>query len=143
MMASPPSEQFPTHENYLKYLYKTKKQTESFVEATVLGRLWLQQRGFSSNMSHSGSLGGFGTFEFTILMAALLNGGGINSNKILLHGFSSYQLFKGVIKYLATMDLCHDGHLQFHSNPENSSSSPASWLYCVFYIRPNLSRLQF
>ncbi|CAI4477073.1 CPA_1a_G0021090.mRNA.1.CDS.1 [Saccharomyces cerevisiae] len=115
-----------THENYLKYLYKTKKQTESFVEATVLGRLWLQQRGFSSNMSHSGSLGGFGTFEFTILMAALLNGGGINSNKILLHGFSSYQLFKGVIKYLATMDLCRDGHLQFHSNPENSSSSPAS-----------------
>ncbi|KOG99583.1 rRNA-processing protein UTP22 [Saccharomyces eubayanus] len=115
-----------THENYLKYLYKTKKQTESFIEATVLGRLWLQQRGFSSKMSHSGSLGGFGTFEFTVLMAALLNGGGVNSNKILLHGFSSYQLFKGVIKYLATMDLCHDGHLQFHSDAENSSSSFAS-----------------
>lgn len=77
-------------------------------------------------MSHSGSLGGFGTFEFTVLMAALLNGGGVNSNKILLHGFSSYQLFKGVIKYLATMDLCHDGHLQFHSDAENSSSSLAS-----------------
>ncbi|GAV53239.1 hypothetical protein ZYGR_0AI05230 [Zygosaccharomyces rouxii] len=110
-----------TYETYLKYLHKTKKQTESFVQATTLGRLWLQQRGFSSKIAHSGSLGGFGTFEFAILMAALLNGGGNNGNKILLHGFSSYQLFKGVIKYLATMDLCNDGHLQFHSDNQSSS----------------------
>ncbi|SJM82905.1 probable U3 small nucleolar RNA-associated protein 22 [Zygosaccharomyces bailii] len=110
-----------TYETYLKYLYKTKKQTESFIEASILGRLWLQQRGFSSEVAHSGSLGGFGTFEFTVLMAALLNGGGNNGNKILLHGFSSYQLFKGVIKYLATMDLCEGGHLQFHSDNHSSS----------------------
>lgn len=110
-----------TYEAYLKYLYKTKKQTESFIEAAVLGRLWLQQRGFSSKVAHSGSLGGFGTFEFTVLMAALLNGGGNNGNKILLHGFSSYQLFKGVIKYLATMDLCDKGHLHFHSDNHSSS----------------------
>lgn len=105
-----------TYEPYLKYLYKTKKSTESFKEASILGRLWLQQRGFTSKLAQSGSLGGFGTFEFTILMAALLNGGGINGNKILLHGFSSYQLFRGVIKFLATMDLCETGHLQFHSD---------------------------
>lgn len=105
-----------TYESYLKYLYKTKKSTESFKEASILGRLWLQQRGFSSNLSQSGSLGGFGTFEFTTLMAALLNGGGVNGNKILLHGYSSYQLFRGVIKFLATMDLCDSGHLQFHSD---------------------------
>lgn len=111
-----------TYEVYLKYLYKTKKQTIAFKEAAVLGRLWLQQRGFSSQSAHSGSLGGFGTFEFTTLMATLLNGGGVNGNKILLHGFSSYQLFKGVIKYLATMDLCTDGHLQFSSEDENHSS---------------------
>ena len=104
------------YEPYLKYLYKCKKQTEAFREASVLGRLWLQQRGFSSKISQSGGLGGFGTFEFTTLMTVLLNGGGENGNKILLHGFSSYQLFKGVIKYLATMDLCTDGHLQFHSD---------------------------
>lgn len=110
-----------TYETYLKYLHKTKKQTESFIQAATLGRLWLQQRGFSSKISHSGSLGGFGTFEFAVLMAALLNGGGNNGNKILLHGFSSYQLFKGVIKYLATMDLCGDGHLQFHSDNQSSS----------------------
>lgn len=105
-----------TFEPYLKFLYKCKKQTESFREASILGRLWLQQRGFSSKISQSGGLGGFGNFEFTTLMAVLLNGGGENGNKILLHGFSSYQLFKGVIKYLATMDLCTTGHLQFHSD---------------------------
>ena len=47
-------------------------------------------------------------------MSALLNGGGLNGNKILLHGFSSYQLFKGTIKYLATMDL-NGGYLSFSS----------------------------
>lgn len=110
-----------TYEAYLKFLYKTKKQTESFKEAAKLGRLWLQQRGFSSNIAHSGGLGGFGTFEFMILMSALLNGGGINGNKILLHGFSSYQLFKGIIKMLATTDFCSTGHLEFYS--DNSSPS--------------------
>ncbi|EDO15642.1 hypothetical protein Kpol_473p1 [Vanderwaltozyma polyspora DSM 70294] len=112
-----------THEHFLKFLYKTKKQTESFNEACILGRIWLQQRGFSSKLAHSGTLGGFGTFEFSILMAALLNGGGLNGNRIILHGFSSYQLFKGVVKYLATMDICSDGYLQFHSDTESKSSS--------------------
>lgn len=105
-----------TYEAYLKFLHRTKKQTESFKEAAKLGRLWLQQRGFSSKMAHSGGLGGFGTFEFMVLMSALLNGGGVNGNKILLHGFSSYQLFKGTIKILATTDLCQQNHLEFYSD---------------------------
>lgn len=112
-----------SYEHYLKYLHKSKKQTEQFKQACVLGKLWLSQRGFSSNMSHSAALGGFGNFEFATLMAALLNGGGVNGNRILLHGFSSYQLFKGVIKYLATMDLCTEGHLQFYSDYNSNSSS--------------------
>ncbi|KAK6204359.1 Nrap protein [Scheffersomyces amazonensis] len=95
---------------YLKYLYTTKKSTEAFKDACILGRLWLKQRGFGSSINE----GGFGHFEFAILMSALLNGGGLNGNKILLHGFSSYQLFKGVIKYLATMDLS-SGYLSFSS----------------------------
>lgn len=115
-----------THNHYLKYLYKTKKQTEAFKDACMLGRLWLQQRGFSSQISHSGGLGGFGPFEFATLLCALLSGGGINGNKILLHGFSSYQLFKGVIKYLATMDLCSEGHLQFYSDLNPSATVPTS-----------------
>lgn len=114
------------HEHYLKYLHKCKKQTEQFKQACILGKLWLTQRGFSSNMSHSKALGGFGHFEFATVLAALLNGGGINGNRILLHGFSSYQLFKGAIKYLATMDLCSDGHLQFYSDYASNSTVSTS-----------------
>lgn len=114
------------HEHYLKYLHKSKKQTEQFKQACILGKLWLSQRGFSSNMSHSDALGGFGNFEFATLMAALLNGGGLNGNRILLHGFSSYQLFKGVIKYLATMDLCTDGYLQFYSDYSTTATVTSS-----------------
>lgn len=99
-----------SYDYYLKYLYTTKKSTEAFKDACVLGKLWLQQRGFNSSLNN----GGFGHFEFAILMSALLNGGGLNGNKILLHGFSSYQLFKGTIKYLATMDL-NGGYLSFSS----------------------------
>ncbi|CDK29284.1 unnamed protein product [Kuraishia capsulata CBS 1993] len=100
-----------TFSYYLKYLYTNKKSAEAFRDAAVLGKVWLAQHGFKSHIQD----GGFGHFEFAILMAALLQGGGENGNKILLHGFSSYQLFKGTIKYLATQDLCHDGYLSFTS----------------------------
>ncbi|KAG7665953.1 UTP22 [[Candida] subhashii] len=99
-----------SYDYYLKFLYTMKKSTEAFKDACILGKLWLQQRGFDSSINR----GGFGHFEFAILMSALLNGGGLNGNKILLHGFSSYQLFKGLIKYLATMDL-NSGYLSFSS----------------------------
>ncbi|ODV86774.1 hypothetical protein CANARDRAFT_6343 [[Candida] arabinofermentans NRRL YB-2248] len=100
-----------TYNYYLKYLYTNKKSADSFRDAAVLGKLWLKQRGFSSHVNE----GGFGHFEFAMLMTALLGGGGENGNKILLHGFSSYQLFKGTIKYLATQDLCNEGYLSFSS----------------------------
>lgn len=96
---------------YLKYLYTSKKMAEAFRDACVLGNLWLKQRGFGSNMNS----GGFGHFEFATLMAALLEGGGEHGSKVLLHGFSSYQLFKATIRYLATQDLCDDGYLSFFS----------------------------
>lgn len=106
-----------TYDYYLKFLYANKKSAEAFKDACTLGRLWLQQRGFGSAISK----GGFGHFEFAILLSALLSGGGNNGNKILLHGFSSYQLFKGVIKYLATMDLT-TGYLSFTSQFGESST---------------------
>ncbi|GME91876.1 unnamed protein product [Ambrosiozyma monospora] len=94
---------------YLENLVTARKSAEAFRDAAMLGKLWLKQKGFSSHFNE----GGFGHFEFATLMAALLEGGGENGNKILLHGFSSYQLFKGTIKYLATQDLCNDGYLSF------------------------------
>lgn len=99
-----------TYDYYLKYLYTQKKSAEAFKDACILGRLWLKHRGLSSSING----GGFGHFEFAVLMSALLHGGGENGNKILLHGFSSYQLFKGAIKYLATIDLT-SGYLSFSS----------------------------
>lgn len=106
-----------TYDYYLKFLYANKKSAEAFKDACTLGRLWLQQRGFGSSIS----AGGFGHFEFAILLAALLNGGGTSGNKILLHGFSSYQLFKGAIKYLASMDLS-SGYLSFSSELGETNS---------------------
>lgn len=100
-----------TYVHYLKYLYTTKRSTEAFKDAASLAKLWLNQRGLSSHIEK----GGFGHFEFSMLMAALLEGGGEKGNKILLHGYSSYQLFKGTIKYLATQDLSQSGYLSFNS----------------------------
>lgn len=100
-----------SYDYYLKYLYTVKKSVDSFKDACIMGRLWLQQRGFTSEFNH----GGFGHFEWAVLMSALLNGGGKNGNKVLLNGFSSYQLFKGTVKYLATMDLTENGYLSFSS----------------------------
>lgn len=82
---------------YLAFLKKTAKTVPAFVDAWKLGRLWLRQRGLSGQLGN----GGFGAFEFGMLMAALLR-----SKQQLHAGYSSYQLFKGVVKFLATEDLC-------------------------------------
>lgn len=107
-----------TYDYYLKFLFANKKAASSFKDACTLGRLWLQQRGLGSSISK----GGFGHFEFAILLGALLSGGGISGNKILLHGFSSYQLFKGAVKYLASMDLT-TGYLSFTSQIGEGASA--------------------
>ena len=101
------------YDYYLKYLYTTKKQTAAFKEACILARFWLGNHGFGSGVGE----GGFGHFEMAILMAALLQGGSTERNssaRMLLHGFSSYQLFKGAVAYLATVDLS-SGYLAFSS----------------------------
>ncbi|XBW34516.1 hypothetical protein QEN19_000063 [Hanseniaspora menglaensis] len=112
--------------HYLKYLHRTKKTTESFKDAMILARIWLSQRGFNSDIGV-----GFGTFEFSILMAALLNGGGATGNKILLHGFSSYQLFKTTVKYISTMDLSEKGYLHFNSDTGSETNGTTSTKYAT------------
>lgn len=114
-----------TYQNhYLKYLHRIKKNTESFKEAMVLARIWLKQRGFSSDVGS-----GFGAFEFSILMASLLHGGGLTGNKILLHGFSSYQLFKTTIKYIVDNDFNEDGYLQINTDFNETDKSIISTKY--------------
>lgn len=107
--------------HYLRYLYTSKKLCELFKDAAMLARVWLQKRGFSGDIGS----GGFGHFEFCTVMAALLHGGGTEGNKVLLHGFSLYQLFKLTVKYLAETDLQESGYLSFTS--EIGSTTALKW----------------
>lgn len=86
---------------YLKVLHLATKQSDGFREACILGRIWLSQRGFGANISK----GGFGHFEWAAVTALLLQGGGTKGHSVLSPGYSSYQLFKAVIQYIATSDL--------------------------------------
>ncbi|KAL4894352.1 Nrap protein [Aspergillus ambiguus] len=84
-----------------KLLYSTAKNCEAFRDACVLGRTWLRQRGFGSSFQS----GGFGGFEWAALMSLLFEGGGPNGKAVLLKSYSSYQLFKATMQFLAGRDL--------------------------------------
>lgn len=84
-----------------KWLYSAARSCESFRDGCILGRTWLQQRGFGSSIQ----TGGFGGFEWTALMSLLFEGGGPNGKPVLLKSYSSYQLFKATIQFLAGRDL--------------------------------------
>ncbi|RAL06313.1 rRNA-processing protein UTP22 [Aspergillus ibericus CBS 121593] len=86
---------------YHKYVYNAARNCESFRDACILGRTWLRQRGLGSSLYS----GGFGGFEWTILMSLLFEGGGPNGKPVLLKSYSSYQLFKATLQFLAGRDL--------------------------------------
>ncbi|ANB12893.1 Utp22p [Sugiyamaella lignohabitans] len=91
-----------TYSSYLEFIHRACHQCEAFKDAAKLGRLWLRQRGFDSSPRH----GGFGHFEWCLLMAALLQGGDRSgSSKVLMAGYSSYQLFKATLTFLANNDI--------------------------------------
>ncbi|OLL22674.1 U3 small nucleolar RNA-associated protein 22 [Neolecta irregularis DAH-3] len=85
----------------LEFLYAQQKLCVGFKNACVLGRIWLEQRKFSGNYSE----GGFGIFEWSMLLSFLLQGGGPRGGKLLAGGYTYVQLFKGVLQYIATHDL--------------------------------------
>ncbi|KAI9707269.1 MAG: hypothetical protein M1836_000229 [Candelina mexicana] len=86
---------------YLKLLHEASKECASFREACILGRIWLQQRGIGRCLAE----GGFGHFEWAVVSALLLRGGGPKGHNVLSHGYSSYQLFKATLQFLASRDL--------------------------------------
>ena len=49
--------------------------------------------------------GGFGGFEWDVLMSLLLEGGGPSGKPVLSASYSSYQLFKATVQFLAGRDL--------------------------------------
>ncbi|KAI9717419.1 MAG: hypothetical protein M1812_004771 [Candelaria pacifica] len=86
---------------YLKFLHEASDKSASFREACILGRTWLQQREIGRSLAK----GGFGHFEWAVVSALLLRGGGPKGHNVLSHGYSSYQLFKATLQFLASRDL--------------------------------------
>ncbi|KAK8236122.1 Nrap protein [Phyllosticta capitalensis] len=92
---------------YLKLLHGALSKSEAFKDACLLGRTWLRQRGFGSRIRN----GGFGNFEWASIMALLMEGGGPAGRPLFAAGYSSYQLFKGMLQFLASRDLTEQPQL--------------------------------
>lgn len=90
-----------TYFPHLSQLHAASESCAAFKDACILGRVWLRQRGFGGNFSK----GGFGHFEWAILVAFLLKGGDSKGHPIVSPGYSNYQMFKAIIQFLATRDL--------------------------------------
>lgn len=88
--------------SYLKLLHATAGRCDAFRDSCVLGRVWLKQRGFGSRLRK----GGFGNFEWAAITALLLQPNPGSGTPALSTGYSSYQLFKATLQFLARHDLC-------------------------------------
>lgn len=87
--------------SYLKVLYSASTSAKAFIDANILASVWLRQRGFGSGISK----GGFGALEWAQVQALLLKSGGAKGQALLSPGYSSYQMFKAVLQYIANNDL--------------------------------------
>lgn len=85
---------------YLRVITNAKNECTAFPDACILGRIWLQQRGFGSAISR----GGFGHFEWAAMIALLLKTGGRNGQAALSNSLSATELFKAAIQFLSTTD---------------------------------------
>ncbi|PWN29957.1 Nrap protein [Jaminaea rosea] len=117
---------------HLVYLHATAKACPAFTDAALLLRVWAFQRGFGSGHTTDGSVrrlvaGTEGArFVLTMVLAHLLHGEELSDRKAgplgvaarakLFNTFSSYQLFRGCIDWLATHD--------FASHPVFMKSAP-------------------
>lgn len=85
---------------YLRILTWAKNNCSAFSDACILGRIWLQQRGFGGAISQ----GGFGHFEWAIVIALLLQTGGRNGQPALSTSLSAHELFKATVQFLSDND---------------------------------------
>ncbi|KKZ62074.1 hypothetical protein EMCG_03437 [[Emmonsia] crescens] len=86
---------------FLKLQYAASVKCAAYRDACILGRIWLQQRGFGTSFAQ----GGFGHFEWATLVALLLEGGGPNGKPLLSTSYSSYQVFKATVQFLSGKNL--------------------------------------
>ncbi|TPX18245.1 uncharacterized protein E0L32_002754 [Thyridium curvatum] len=90
-----------TYLAYLRFLRTVDKSCAAFKDVCLLGRTFLQQRGFGGSVSR----GGFGNFEWAVLVGLLLQTVNKKGASALSPSLSSTQLFKATIQFLATTDL--------------------------------------
>ncbi|KAF2085327.1 Nrap protein [Saccharata proteae CBS 121410] len=93
--------------SYLKLMHSAMGQSEAYKDACLLGSTWLRQRGFGSHIVK----GGFGNFEWAAIVALLLQGNGPAGKPLFAKGYSSYQLVKGMLQFLASKDLVQQPQL--------------------------------
>lgn len=84
-----------------KLLQQSIDQSGSFRDACMLGAIWLRQRGIGSSKVK----GGFGQFEWASVMSTLMRGLGRANRRVLTTSYSSYQLFKTTLQFLASTHL--------------------------------------
>ncbi|EEP82121.1 predicted protein [Uncinocarpus reesii 1704] len=103
---------------YLKVLHGAATKCPAFRDACILGRTWLCQRGFGTSIVQ----GGFGHFEWSVLLALLLETGRPNGKPLLSMSYSSYQIFKAMVQFLSERDLTTPVVLFNAEVPHNMSS---------------------
>ena len=82
-------------------VHSSVKNCESFTDTSRLASIWLKQRDMGSSCSH----GGFGIEEWTLLCALLLQTGGHAGQPLISNRYTTVQLFKAVLQFLAVKDL--------------------------------------
>ncbi|KAG0330997.1 hypothetical protein BG000_011298 [Podila horticola] len=126
-------QQDTTFTSHLTFLYQHSKNCAAFKDGCVLLKVWATQRGLIRKTND-----GFNGFLLEMLMAYLLQGGGANGGKKLANGFSSYQLAKGTIDYLAQHDF--DAHPIFmgqHSSSGEFSKEAFVSNFDVVFVDPS------
>jgi U3 small nucleolar RNA-associated protein 22 len=94
--------------HFLTQIYNSTQSCSALIDACLLGRVWLRQRGFSGFFCD----GGFGAFEWTWFVSYLLRNGGPNGRNVLEPSFSSFQLFRGALNSLAMKDRIEGDHVE-------------------------------
>lgn len=111
---------------YLRVLRQAEKKCAAFKNACMLGRIWLQQRGLGGDVSQ----GGFGHFEWAVLLALLLQGGESKGHTPLSASLSSTQLFKALIQFLSVTNFSEKPCVFGPGKPElegHIDSGPILW----------------
>ncbi len=125
---------------HLVYLHQAASACPSFADACALLKTWSFQRGFGSGAGRRAKgdtasednrdmLVGSGSVRFvlTMLLAHLLKGDGSGRSK-LSNGFSSYQLFRGVLDFLGKHDFATSPAFMKHVDgiPTHHAKIPSS-----------------